>query len=289
MNCPHCDFKFRVLAINGNQMPEMAPLVCESCSEVSLYESGTVRKLTPVELDYVKRSPAYCDVIAPAIEVIRRAKKAQNAITNRFRPLAPKPESDEDRTRRDRVVAKILNDAAKISAERQEQIEAPPVDRSAQTLTDGSPVTPDHKEIDPATGMQKGYVVLSAEERAKGFVRPVRNAYKHVGAPGPKYPLLDLTDVQKRQHLADQFGYVKYEKYQDSESPKTGRFWTQAQLDRIGKGCRTVTTMGTALAETYARDFSFYSGTFCADCRAHFPVGEDGEFVWAGTNERVGT
>ena len=99
MNCPHCDFKFRVLAINGNQMPEMAPLVCESCSEVSLYESGTVRKLTPVELDYVKRSPAYCDVIAPAIEVIRRAKKAQNAITNRFRPLAPKPDSEQNTSR----------------------------------------------------------------------------------------------------------------------------------------------------------------------------------------------
>jgi hypothetical protein len=41
------------------------------------------------------------------------------------------------------------------------------------TLTDGSPVTPDHREINPATGQQNGYVVLSAEERAKGFVRPV--------------------------------------------------------------------------------------------------------------------
>src|SRR4051794_8569721 len=28
--------------------------------------------------------------------------------------------------------------------------------------------------IDPATGMHKDYWVLSAEERAKGFVRPVR-------------------------------------------------------------------------------------------------------------------
>lgn len=55
----------------------------------------------------------------------------------------------------------------------------PPVDRSAQTLTDGSPVTEDHREIEPATGMQKGYVVLSAEERSKGFVRPVRRTYIH--------------------------------------------------------------------------------------------------------------
>lgn len=47
------------------------------------------------------------------------------------------------------------------------------------TLTDGSPVTPDHREIDPKTGMQKAYVVLSEEERAKGFVRPYRDTYLH--------------------------------------------------------------------------------------------------------------
>jgi hypothetical protein len=39
----------------------------------------------------------------------------------------------------------------------------------------------DHREIDPATGMQKGYLVLSDEERAKGFVRPVRRNYIHTG------------------------------------------------------------------------------------------------------------
>jgi hypothetical protein len=102
------------------------------------------------------------------------------------------------------------------------------------TLTNGSPVTPDHRDIDPATGMQKAYVVLSAEERAKGFVEPVRKSYVH---------------------------------------------------DK----CGGVTTMGEALAETYARQPEFYSGTFCAHCRDHFPVGADGEFVWDGTDQRVGT
>ena len=102
------------------------------------------------------------------------------------------------------------------------------------TLTDGSPVTPDHREINPMTGMQKGYVVLSEEERAKGFVRPIRRSYVHTK-------------------------------------------------------CGCLTTMGQALAETYARDPYFYSGTFCAGCKAHFPVGEDGEFVWDGTDEKVGT
>lgn len=103
-----------------------------------------------------------------------------------------------------------------------------------RTLTDGSPVTPDHRDIDPATGQQKGYVVLSADERAKGFVRPVRQSYVH-------------------------------------------------------EKCGAVTRMGLALAETYAREPSFYSGTFCVGCRAHFPVGANGEFIWDGTQEKVGT
>lgn len=50
------------------------------------------------------------------------------------------------------------------------------------TLTDGSPVcevSGGHRNFNPATGMQKGYVVLSEEERAKGFVRPVRQKYRH--------------------------------------------------------------------------------------------------------------
>lgn len=104
---------------------------------------------------------------------------------------------------------------------------------SDRTLTDGSPVTDDHREINPATGMQNGYVVLSEAERAKGFVRPVRRTYVH-------------------------------------------------------EKCGVATTMGQSLAETYARDPYFYSGTFCCGCSTHFPVGEDGEFVW-NDGSKVGT
>lgn len=53
--------------------------------------------------------------------------------------------------------------------------------------------------------------------------------------------------------------------------------------------CGAVTTMVQALAETYARDPFFYSGTFCCGCGSHFPVGEDGEFVWDGSAQKVGT
>lgn len=88
--------------------------------------------------------------------------------------------------------------------------------------------------IEPTTGQQRGYVVLSDEERAKGFVRPVRSSYVH-------------------------------------------------------EKCGGVTKMGPQIAETYARDPHFYSGTFCVRCRSHFPVGPGGEFTWEGTNEKVGT
>lgn len=106
----------------------------------------------------------------------------------------------------------------------------PPVDRTARELTDGSPVTDDHRDILPS-GQQKGYVVLTAEERHKGFVRPVRRTYLH-------------------------------------------------------KPCKTTTTMGIALAETYARDPYFYAATFCCQCRDHFPLDQ---FVWDGTEEVLGT
>jgi hypothetical protein len=39
--------------------------------------------------------------------------------------------------------------------------------------------------------------------------------------------------------------------------------------------CGVATTMGLALAETYARDPSFYSGTYCCGCRKHFNLVAD--------------
>jgi hypothetical protein len=50
--------------------------------------------------------------------------------------------------------------------------------------------------------------------------------------------------------------------------------------------CGTVTTMGRALSETYARDPQFYSHTFCVNCNQHLPVSE---FVWALDNTEVGS
>lgn len=129
----------------------------------------------------------------------------------------------------------------------------------------------------------KAYLVLSEEERAKGFIRPVRRSYRHVGKALPKN-LRDLTEEEQERHGG--YGYVKYEKYDESQSPILGRFWTQTDLDNASNGCGEITTMSSALAETYARDPSFYGATFCVHCNKHLPV-ED--FVWEGTEERLGS
>lgn len=131
-------------------------------------------------------------------------------------------------------------------------------------------------------GQNEKYLVLSEEERKKGFVRPVRRSYQHVGLK-PKYPLRALTEEECYRFDPDaKNGYVKFEEYPKDSGPN-GKFWTAKELRG---GCGTVTTMGQALAETYARNPKFYGATFCCTCGVHLPVGE---FVWGGTNEIVGS
>ena len=85
-------------------------------------------------------------------------------------------------------------------------------------------------EVGP-NGQHSDYWVLSEDERAKGFVRPVRRSYVHTKCGGR-------------------------------------------------------TTMGVSIAETYARDPTFYGATMCCICGAHSPVAE---FTWDGSNELVGS
>ncbi|MGV3617925.1 MAG: hypothetical protein ACO1SV_21580 [Fimbriimonas sp.] len=113
-----------------------------------------------------------------------------------------------------------------VTKEAKEEVAPPPVDRSAVATTDGTPYDPSNPNGKTGPdGQHERYVVLSDEERAKGFVRPVRDAYIH-------------------------------------------------------EKCGKVTAMGRTIAETYARDPKFYNATYCSTCRAHFPVGENGEFYW---------
>jgi hypothetical protein len=76
----------------------------------------------------------------------------------------------------------------------------PPVDRAARILTSGAPVPEDrnHEEINPASGQQRDYVVLTPEERAKGFVRPVRRSYVHVQCGHATTMSTDLAETYAR-------------------------------------------------------------------------------------------
>lgn len=71
-----------------------------------------------------------------------------------------------------------------------------------------------------------------------------------------------------------------------SEAERAKGFVRPVRRSYVHEKCGVMTMMNQALAETYARDPSFYSGTFCVGCGGHRPVGE---FIWAGTNEKVGT
>lgn len=120
-------------------------------------------------------------------------------------------------------------------------------------------------------GMQRKYLVLSPDEIRKGYVKPFRPSYRHVGER-PEYPLRDLTEDEQSRYA--QYGYVKYEQYPEEKSPLAGRFWTEKMLH---SGCGAITQMGHDIAATYARNPLFYSATFCATCRRHFDLNE---FAW---------
>jgi hypothetical protein len=66
-------------------------------------------------------------------------------------------------------------------------------------LSGGGPITDDHREIDPATGLQKGYIVLTADERAKGFVRPVRTTYVHLTCGTKTWMAQDIAETFARR------------------------------------------------------------------------------------------
>jgi hypothetical protein len=53
--------------------------------------------------------------------------------------------------------------------------------------------------------------------------------------------------------------------------------------------CGGITRVPQPIAATYAANPSYYGSTFCYHCRDYFPVGPNGEFVWQGTKDKVGS
>ena len=88
-----------------------------------------------------------------------------------------------------------------------------------------------HGPDDEPTEQAEVYLVLSEEERSKGFVRPYRDTYVH-------------------------------------------------------RTCGRSTRMGQAIAETYARNPTFYGATYCVTCQKHLPLSE---FYWQDDGMMVGS
>jgi len=162
------------------------------------------------------------------------------------------------------------------------------------TVSGEAPANPDDASVPNSATRPDGqhvdhWTMCPGEIIKAGFKRPVRLKYQHVGLPPPRYELRDLTDEECEGW--GHHGYVKFEVYPKGElsSSAAGRFWTQADLDKVGKGCGVVTSMPRQIAETYAANPGYYGSTFCCGCGTYLPVGGRGEFVWDGTQDRVGT
>ena len=134
------------------------------------------------------------------------------------------------------------------------------------------------------------YLVLSEEERTKGFVRPVRDAYVHIGRDLSHYKGIHRMLTEEEQKENPKYVAVMTVLENEDGTFKGGSYVTQEELEvcqfgkRIG-GCNFPTRMSLALAETYARNPSFYGSTYCSFCRKHLPVSE---FRWLGTDITVG-
>jgi len=153
-----------------------------------------------------------------------------------------------------------------------------------------NPNDPCLKEGQKSEGQNECYLVLSEFERSQGFVRPYRDSYIHRGRhfkDGIRMLEKPVTFEETKKT------YVALANHLDENGNILGgHYMTQDELDQYKKtngyvgGCGVSTRMGRAIAETYARNPSFYGSTFCVGCNKHLPVSE---FVWDGTEETVGS
>jgi hypothetical protein len=107
------------------------------------------------------------------------------------------------------------------------------------------------------------------------------DAPKHMGSPAPDMETTPGTNMHKNYWVL-------------SDAERAKGFQRPVRRTYLHLTCRSKTTMGLKIAETYAVNPTFYGSTFCVNCNGHFRVGEAGEFVWVDevgrvTEEKVGT
>lgn len=133
------------------------------------------------------------------------------------------------------------------------------------------------------------YLVLSEDEISKGFIRPVRTSYVHIGKKIKGVPeSLSKDDIEKYKD-EDWVAFAKNPDYPAIDS-YTGTYLTKNDVDTFDNGlvggCGAVTVMNQTISETYARNPKFYGSTYCMGCKKHLDVNE---FIWDKTNEKVGS
>jgi hypothetical protein len=128
------------------------------------------------------------------------------------------------------------------------------------------------------------YLILSEEERAKGFVRPVRHQYVHRGRRVCGKPKM-IKEYSDMPHVC------VLPPNHNGECSVWQAVATGKLVDRLKRtgylgGCDAITRMSNAIAETYAREPTFYGYTYCTLCSEHLPVDE---FEWDGSDAKVGS
>jgi hypothetical protein len=113
----------------------------------------------------------------------------------------------------------------------------------------------------------------------------VQRTYVHVGKP-IAINFRDLTTEEKI--LYGEYDYYKFEEFGPEKHPRTGSLWKKDKFDKVHFGCGRETSIDIQTAVNFATNPKFYRSARCSYCDNHFPVGEDGQFVWADTKHRVG-
>lgn len=72
--------------------------------------------------------------------------------------------------------------------------------------------------------------------------------------------------------------------YERHPTTDEGEFVQPIRDTYVHEDCGSSTTMGSALAESFARDPSQYGKTFCAECGDYYPLSQ---FTWQGSGQPV--
>jgi hypothetical protein len=122
--------------------------------------------------------------LGPSQETPEDIERRTQQLVSTIRTASAVTDADRIRAIRIKAVAKEPYRVADIGEPVDLPMPPPPVDRSALCTTDGRSPEEARASQTNATGQHPSYLVLCDAERAKGFVRPYRDRYKHTTCGG---------------------------------------------------------------------------------------------------------